>query len=128
MGNPWSLSRLEIRTPLAAGGNPFARVELLHRERGRITDLGRGDGPVDSTFRAIRQIIGIEATVRSLKVDYRARAQDDRASVATSLTLRVAGEDYAGQGVSHDLLTSCISAYLDAAASASAKQSPADES
>src|SRR3546814_13633238 len=35
----WSLRKIDIRSPVSAQAWPVARLELEHRERGRVTDL-----------------------------------------------------------------------------------------
>ena len=107
--SPWSLSRFEIRAPLIVGGAPFARVEIRHTTRGRLTDIGRGIGPVDCLFQAIGQIVGREAQVASLDVDYRPPEATAR------ISLVIDGETVEAVAKSDDLLTSCALAYLEAA-------------
>lgn len=110
MTQPWSLSRLEIRAPLTVDGNGFARVELEHETRGRLCDIGRGSGPVDSIFKAIGQIIGSQAQLCSLTVDYcppEATAQ---------ITLLAPNGISRATATTNDILTSCAEAYLKAAA------------
>jgi hypothetical protein len=112
MTQPWSLSRLEIRAPLTVDGFAFARVEVDHATRGRLCEIGRGTGPVDSMFRAIGQIVGLDAEISTLDVDYR------HPQATARIALTVGTMIFRATATSDDILTSCATAYLKAAAGA----------
>jgi hypothetical protein len=108
-GNDWTLVRIDIRATATPGGWPLARVELRHASRGRVTDIASCEGHLDSLFMAIGRIVGVDATVRSLNVQYGAKDQ-----ASATIEAEVAGKVYRGTGVSGDVLRSCALAYLDA--------------
>lgn len=124
IAGPWTLSRLEIRTPLAPNAWPVARVDLEHAGRGRLTDIAVASGGIESMFKAIRQMIGLAAVVTKLEIDYRApfppQPGEDQlpAEVLVDITVLVDGETFRGAGRSADLLRSCASAYLRALSAA----------
>lgn len=124
IAGPWTLSRLEIRTPLAPDAWPVARVDLEHAGRGRLTDIAVASGGVESMFKAIRQMVGLAAVITKLEIDYRAplppEPGEDQlpAEVLVDIAVMVGGETFEGAGRSADLLRSCASAYLHALSAA----------
>ena len=121
---PWTLSRLEIRAPVADKAWPLARVELEHGERGRITDLGSAPGALDAIFASISQIMNVPARVDALDLQYVATdpaepAEDGQgAMVLVEIALEVEGEIFAGRARERDILPCCVAAYIDAASNA----------
>lgn len=121
--DPWRLSRLEIRTSLLPRQWPVARVEILHAQRGRLTDLAYRKEPLECVFEAIGRIMGFDATVRSLELDYRPTGASEggdeaQGRAAVAITLAVADRDYRGAGRSDDVVQSCALAYVAALAAA----------
>ena len=122
----WKLSKVDIRSPIAANAWPVARVELEHGERGRVTDIASAPGALDGAFAAVSQMMGLPARVDSLDMQYIAADPDDRvtdgqgASVLVEMTIEVDGEIFAGRARARDILPCCVSAYIDAASNAQA--------
>jgi 2-isopropylmalate synthase len=122
----WKLSKVDIRSPVAANAWPVARVELEHGERGRVTDIASAPGALDGAFAAVSQMMGVPARVDSLEMQYIAAdpsepaADGQGASVLVEMTLEVDGEIFAGRARARDILPCCVSAYIDAASNAQA--------
>ncbi len=66
-GSAWTVLRTELRTTTGPKPKQFARVELSHPDRGRVSDIASGEGPVAAAFAAVQQITGIKADVVSLE-------------------------------------------------------------
>lgn len=122
----WKLSKVDIRSPVAAHAWPVARVELEHGERGRVTDIASAPGALDGAFAAVSQMMGVPARVDSLEMQYIAAdpgeptADGQGASVLVEMTIEVDGEIFAGRARARDILPCCVSAYIDAASNAQA--------
>lgn len=122
----WSLTKIDIRSPVSAKAWPVARVELEHGERGLVTDLASAPGALDAAFAAVSQIMGVPARVDKLELQYIAADSDDRtadgqgANVLIEIALEVEGELFAGRARARDILPCCLAAYIDAASNAEA--------
>lgn len=122
----WKLSKVDIRAPVSAQAWPVARVELDHGERGRVTDIASAPGALDAAFLAVGQVLGIEARVDSVDMQYLAAEKGEQsadgqaASVLVEITIEVDDEIFAGRARARDILPCCVSAYLDAASNADA--------
>ena len=122
----WTLSKVDIRSPVAANAWPVARVVLEHGERGRVTDIATAPGALDGAFAAVSQMMGVPARVDSLEMQYIAADPDEPAadgqgaSVLVEMTIDVDGEIFAGRSRARDILPCCVSAYIDAASNAQA--------
>jgi len=122
----WTLSKVDIRAPVAPTGWPVARVELHHGERGRVTDVASAPGALEGAFAAVSQIMDMPARVDSLDMQYAAAGSEDAAAggqgatVVVAMTIAARGEIFAGRARSRDILTACVSAYIDAAGKARA--------
>jgi len=122
----WKLSKVDIRSPIAASGWPVARVELHHVTRGRVTDVASAPGALDGAFAAVSEMMGVPARVCGLDVKFAAPEAEApqgggiAASVLVHVTIEADGETFAGRAHGHDILHACVSAYVDAAGNASA--------
>ena len=123
---PWSLSRVEIRAPMAGKKWPVARVEMEHGERGRVTDIGTAPGALDAAIAAVSHIMGVPGRVEGLDLQYVAADPDEAASdgqgatVLVEMDISVEGEIFAGRARARDVLPGCVAAYIDAAGNADA--------
>ncbi|WP_270375017.1 2-isopropylmalate synthase [Marinicauda sp. Alg238-R41] len=124
----WRLSKLEIRTPLAANAHPVARVELEHVTRGRISDLAAAPGALDATYQAVSQIMDAPARVADIDMQYiaaeaeEAGADGQGADVLVELKAEAFGEIFTGRARARDIIPACVSAYVDALNNALAVQ------
>lgn len=122
----WKLSKVDIRAPVSASAWPVARVELEHGERGRVTDIASAPGALDGAFAAVSQMMGVEARVHSLDMQYIAADPDEvgadgqGASVLVEMTIEVDNEIFSGRARARDILPCCVAAYIDAASNAQA--------
>lgn len=122
--DPWKLSKIDIRAPVSPMSWPVTRVELLHGERGRVTDIASAPGALDGAFTAVSQMMGVPARVDSLEMQYIAAdseepaADGQGANVLVEMTIEVDGEIFAGRARARDILPCCVSAYIDAATNA----------
>jgi 2-isopropylmalate synthase len=110
----WRLARVDVRSELAAGEKIVARVELLHRNRGRLTDLATGPGGIEAAFRAIRQLVDIPATLESVTVTGRTDRSESAWQVSACVTVTRGRVSVSGTSVGPDLLSACCRAYLNA--------------
>ena len=118
-GEPdWTLSRLEIRSLAAVNAHPVARVELVHRTRGRMSDLASAPGAMDAAYTAISQIMDAPAQVQDIDMQYVAAEPgpggDQSADVLVELKADVFGGTFTGRARARDIIPACASAYVDA--------------
>ncbi len=74
--------------------------------------LSLGDGPIDSAFRAIEQIVGMKYELDDFQIQ--SVTEGKEAIGLAVIKLRRDGKIYAGNGISTDIIGSSISAYLSA--------------
>lgn len=123
---PWRLGRIDIRAPVSATAWPVARVELEHGERGRTTDIASAPGELDAAFSAVGKIIGLDARVLRLEMQYAAGGSDEltvderRAMVVVEISIEVDSNIFVGRARECDILTCCVAAFIDAASNAEA--------
>ena len=117
---PWSLNKVDIRAPVSASAWPVARVELVHGERGRVTDIASAPGALDAAFAAVSQIMSLPAKVDHVEMQYIAAESDplsadgQGANVLVEITVDIEGEIFAGRSRGRDILPCCVAAYVDA--------------
>ncbi|MET1111907.1 MAG: 2-isopropylmalate synthase [Allosphingosinicella sp.] len=122
----WTLSKVDIRSPVSANAWPVARIELEHGERGRVTDIASAPGALDAAFAAVSRIMSLPARVDQVEMQYIAAdpgepAEDGQgASVLVEIAIDVEGEIFAGRHRGRDILPCCVAAYIDAASNAEA--------
>ena len=132
----WTMTRFEVRAPLASGAEPVARVELEQSTRGRVTDIAAAPGSLDAAFRAVSQIMELPARVEEIDMQYIAADPDESsdeqgADVLVEMAISVDEERFAGRARERDIIPACISAYIDALNNAKAvrrrRKAQADE-
>jgi 2-isopropylmalate synthase len=122
----WALGKVDIRAPVSATAWPVARVELEHGERGRVTDIASAPGGLDAAFSAVGHIMGLDARVDTLEMQYVAADKDEPAedgqgaNVLVEISIEVDGEIFAGRARERDILPCCVAAFIDAASNAEA--------
>lgn len=79
--------------------------EILH-------GVSTGDGPIDSAFRAIEQCIGYQYELDDFQIQ--AVTSGKEALGSTLVRLRNNGKLYSGNGISTDIVSSSIRAYINA--------------
>lgn len=90
----------------------LAHVVLTKDGEIRIEGTGTGDGPVDAAFGAIEQGIGFHYELDDFKIHTVSRGKESLGSAL--IKLRHNGKVYSGNGLSSDIVGSCIRAYINA--------------
>ncbi|WP_417497395.1 2-isopropylmalate synthase [Maricaulis sp.] len=109
-GSKWTVLRTELRTTTGPKPQQFARVELEHPERGRISDIASGDGPMASAFAAVQRITGTTAEVIGLETRL-VNSPAGRDFVA-EIRLNLDGNQVSGRARGPDVVTAAIDAFL----------------
>lgn len=109
-GSAWTVLRTELRTTAGPKPKQFARVELSHPDRGRVSDIASGEGPVAAAFAAVQQITGIRADVISLETRM-IRARDGREFLA-EIEVDLEERRVRGRARGPDIVTAAIDALL----------------
>ena len=85
---------------------------VLEKNGETLQGVSIGDGPIDSAFRAIEQIVGRHFELDDFQIQSVTEGQE---AVGTALVrLRSNGKLYAGNGVSTDIIGASIRAYISA--------------
>jgi len=109
-GSAWTVLRTELRTTAGPKPKQFARVELSHPDRGRISDIASGEGPVAAAFAAVQQITGVSADVISLETRM-VRASAGREFLA-EIEVDLDGRRVRGRARGPDIVTAAIDSLL----------------
>ncbi|MDR2133553.1 MAG: 2-isopropylmalate synthase [Treponema sp.] len=106
----WKLDHWAVNTGSALGAS--GAIRLRHKNGDSRKVISMGDGPVDSIFRAINQIIGREPELELYEIG----AITGGSSSQGETMVKIGWEDrhWNGRGVSTDVLESSIKAYLSA--------------
>ncbi|MDR2768209.1 MAG: 2-isopropylmalate synthase [Treponema sp.] len=106
----WSLDHWAVNTGSALGAS--GTIRLLHKAGHSEKIVALGDGPIDSIFKAINQIIGREPELELYEIG----AITGGSSAQGETMVKIAWDDrrYNGRGVSTDIIESSIKAYLAA--------------
>ena len=109
-GSQWTVLRTELRSTAGRKPNQFARVELEHPTRGRISDIASGDGPVAAAFAAVERITGYETDVISLET--RLRTHEGQREFVADIEVEIDGRRFTGRARGPDIVTAAIDALL----------------
>ena len=106
----WTLNHWAVNTGSALGA---AGVIRLQHKDGRFEKLVcLGDGPIDSIFKAINQIIGKEPELELYEIGAITGGSSSQGETMVKITMD--GRRWNGRGVSTDVIESSIMAYLSA--------------
>jgi 2-isopropylmalate synthase len=106
----WKLDHWAVNTGSALGASGVIRLQ--HKD-GRFEKLiSMGDGPIDSIFKAINQIIGKEPELELYEIG--AITGGSSSQGETTVKISLSGRRWNGRGVSLDVIESSIKAYLSA--------------
>ena len=83
---------------------------MLHSERGRVTDVGVGGGPLDAAFDAVLSIVGVAATVAELDITH--NAEEDDGAVLADIALDIDGHRFTGRARGRDVVPTVVEAYV----------------
>lgn len=109
-GSVWTVLRTELRTTAGPQPKQFARVELSHPDRGRVSDIASGEGPVAAAFAAVQEITGMKADVISLETRM-IKARDGREFLA-EIEVAIDGDHVRGRARGPDIVTAAIDSLL----------------
>lgn len=84
----------------------------LNRDGKPITGISVGDGPIDAAFNALDQIIGRHFELDDFNIQ--TVTQEKEAMGSALVRLRAGGRIYAGTGLSTDIISASIRAYINA--------------
>ncbi len=111
-GGAWHLERVEMRAAYGGRTEPFARVELDHPDRGPVTDIATGEGPIHAAFNAVQNITGIKAIVEELEINH--IGAKGRTDCIADIVLRIDNEHFIGRARCRDVIPAGVEAYVDA--------------
>jgi 2-isopropylmalate synthase len=98
------------RTVTAADLEAIAAVTISHAEYGTFEAEAEGEGPVDAVFRAIDAATGIRGRLTDFRIDAVTGGKDALGEVRVSVEFE--GQEYAGRGLSQDVVEAAARAYV----------------
>jgi 2-isopropylmalate synthase len=101
-----------FRVVAATGRQSRAAVTISHAERGTFEAEAEGEGPVDAVFRAIDSATGIKGRLTDFRIDAVTGGKDALGEVRVSVEFE--GTEYAGRGLSQDVVEAAARAYVRA--------------
>ncbi|BDX00905.1 2-isopropylmalate synthase [Maricaulis maris] len=109
-GSRWTVLRTELRTTAGRQPKQFARIELEHPSRGRVSDIASGDGPMAAAFAAVQRITGTDATIIALET--RMRSTSTGREFVADISVDIDGNTFSGRARGPDVLTAAIDSLL----------------
>jgi 2-isopropylmalate synthase len=106
----WKMDHWAVNTGSALGAS--ATIRLVHKNGEARKEVAMGDGPVDSIFKAINQIIGKEPELSLYEIG--AVTGGSSSQGETMVRIVWEGRHWNGRGVSTDIVESSIKAYIAA--------------
>jgi 2-isopropylmalate synthase len=101
-----------FRVVAATGRQSRAAVSISHADRGTFEAEAEGEGPVDAVFRAIDSATGIKGRLTDFRIDAVTGGKDALGEVRVSVEFE--GQEYAGRGLSQDVVEAAARAYVRA--------------
>jgi 2-isopropylmalate synthase len=101
-----------FRVVAATGRQSRSAVSISHAERGTFEAEAEGEGPVDAVFRAIDSATGIRGRLTDFRIDAVTGGKDALGEVRVSVEFE--GREYAGRGLSQDVVEAAARAYVRA--------------
>ncbi|MEO7786847.1 MAG: hypothetical protein ABIR77_03345 [Sphingomicrobium sp.] len=111
----WTLSKIDLRSPVMDNADPVARLELYHPVRGRVTDIGKAPGAFDAAYIAAGHILGIAPRLLSYTVTSSYCETDSALSIRIEVELQLGEARATGGCGGLDLLRCSMMAWLEAA-------------
>ncbi|MDR2617993.1 MAG: 2-isopropylmalate synthase [Treponema sp.] len=106
----WKLDDWAVNTGSALGAS--GTIRLKHKDGATQKEVSMGDGPVDSIFKAINNIVGKEPELELYEIG--AITGGSSSQGETMVKICWDGRHYNGRGVSTDIVESSIKAYISA--------------
>ncbi len=101
-----------FRVVAATGRQSRAAVSISHAEHGTFEAEAEGEGPVDAVFRAIDSATGMQGRLTDFRIDAVTGGKDALGEVRVSVEFE--GAEYAGRGLSQDVVEAAARAYVRA--------------
>ena len=101
-----------FRVVAATGRQSRAAVTISHAERGTFEAEAEGEGPVDAVFRAIDAATSIKGRLTDFRIDAVTGGKDALGEVRVSVEFE--DQEYAGRGLSQDVVEAAARAYVRA--------------
>jgi 2-isopropylmalate synthase len=101
-----------FRVVAATGRQSRAAVTISHAEHGTFEAEAEGEGPVDAVFRAIDTATNIKGRLTDFRIDAVTGGKDALGEVRVSVEFE--GQEYAGRGLSQDVVEAAARAYVRA--------------
>ncbi len=101
-----------FRVVAATGRQSRAAVTISHAERGTFEAEAEGEGPVDAVFRAIDAATSIRGRLTDFRIDAVTGGKDALGEVRVSVEFE--DQEYAGRGLSQDVVEAAARAYVRA--------------
>ncbi len=101
-----------FRVVAATGRQSRAAVTISHAEQGIFEAEAEGEGPVDAVFRAIDAATNIKGRLTDFRIDAVTGGKDALGEVRVSVEFE--GNEYAGRGLSQDVVEAAARAYVRA--------------
>ena len=114
----WTLSRIAIRSPVTPTAWPVARVELVHPDRGRVTDVASAPGAFDAAFAAASHVLGISPKLVSYNVTSLGIDDQGSLSIRVDIELSENGKFHVASSCGADLVRCSLTAWLETACKA----------
>jgi 2-isopropylmalate synthase len=106
----WKLDHWAVNTGSALGAAGVIRLQ--HKDGGYKKLICMGDGPIDSIFKAINQIVGKEPELELYEIGAVTGGSSSQGESMVKISMD--GRRWNGRGVSTDVIESSIMAYLSA--------------
>ncbi|MDR1239756.1 MAG: 2-isopropylmalate synthase [Treponema sp.] len=106
----WHLDHWAVNTGSALGAT--GTIRLRHKDGKYRKLVSMGDGPIDSIFRAINQIVGKEPELELYEIG--AITGGSASQGETMVKIAMDGRHWNGRGLSTDVIESSIRAYISA--------------
>ena len=101
-----------LRVVAATGRQSRAAVTVSHEDHGVFEAEAEGEGPVDAVFRAIDAATNIKGRLTDFRIDAVTGGKDALGEVRVSVEFE--GSEYAGRGLSQDVVEAAARAYVRA--------------
>src|ERR671927_154727 len=101
-----------FRVVAATGRQSRAAVTISHADHGTFEAEAEGEGPVDAVFRAIDAATNIKGRLTDFRIDAVTGGKDALGEVRVSVDF--GGNEYAGRGLSQDVVEAAARAYVRA--------------
>lgn len=104
----------KIKSFVSNSGTMIAATAVVELEKNGepCRGISTGDGPIDAAFMAIEQIIGVHYELDDFRI--RSVTQGREAVGNAIIRLRANGKLYSGNGISTDIVSAAIRAYVNA--------------